>query len=100
MSSQYINQNKPQHQISARMKDLVLDGACDVTGTISGVNQILAGAQTVGGNSVVSGTVTTSQLIQSGGASFTQTGTLNSTVDASSAPAGTRSFQIATVARR
>ena len=32
MSSQYINQNKPQNQINARMKDLVLDGDFNLVG--------------------------------------------------------------------
>ena len=55
MSSQYINQNKPQYQISGRMKDLVLDGAVDVSGTISGVSEILSNSLTMGGDLNISG---------------------------------------------
>ena len=35
MSSQYINQNKPQNQINGRLNDLVLDGNVTVNTTIT-----------------------------------------------------------------
>jgi len=97
MSSQYINQGKKQYQISGRMKDLVLDGACDVSGTISGVNQILSGVQTIGGDfNLVGDTLTAGKVALPALTNYVQPTAANANVAASTGGVAPQQFMIST----